>query len=333
MSKPLSTIYDVANRAGVSISTVSRVLNSPGKVQELTRKAVLSAMDELAFIPKAEAIARARKHLYRIGVITPFLTEASFVQRIRGISDHLNPSQFELIIYTVKTNEQLAEYLDMLSVGGRLDGLIVLSILLPEEQRLRLKKSGIPVVFVEVAYDEFSAVAIDNVRGGQVAAEFLLAKGYKRFGFLGEYSSMAFALAATEQRLQGFRTILSKAELTLDERFIRTAEMSKDQGERWISDLLLNPDRPQVLFASSDILGAKIMKIASKQGIKVPEDLGVLAFDDLDMAEFLHLSTVSQSLDASGRLAAELLEKKIFRSDEPIRKIFLELTVVDRGSC
>jgi LacI family transcriptional regulator len=333
MSKPLATIYDVANRAGVSISTVSRVLNNPGKVQEQTRKAVLTAMDELSFIPKAEAIARARKHLYRIGVITPFLTEASFVQRIRGISDYLNPSQFELIIYTVKTNEQLSEYLDMLSVGGRLDGLIVLSILLPDDQRLRLKRSGIPVVFVEVAYDEFSAVAIDNVRGGQVAAEYLLSRGYTQFGFLGEYSSMSFALAATEQRLEGFRQTLKRAGISLEERFVRTSEMSKDQGDRWISDLLLNPERPQVLFASSDILGAKIMKIASKHGLKVPEDIGILAFDDLDMAEFLHLSTVSQSLDASGRLAAELLEKKISRKDEPRRKILLDLSVVDRGSC
>lgn len=333
MGSNLSTIYDVASYAGVSISTVSRVLNNPGKVQEKTRKAVLQAMEDLSFVPKAEAIARARKHLYRIGVLTPFLTEASFVQRIRGISDFINPSMFELIIYTVKSDEQLAEYLDMLPVGNRLDGLIVMSIMVPQEAREKLLRTKLPTVFVEVSFDEFSAVAIDNERGGWLAADFLIKKGYKRVGFMGEYSKMEFALGATEKRLSGFRRRLGELGIELDEQHIQIAEMSQSRGEDWIETFINKPNRPEAIFTSSDILGAKLMKIAARKGIRIPHDLGILAFDDLDMADYLHLSTVKQSLDASGRLAAELLQKKILGTDEPVRKIFLELSVTDRGSC
>jgi LacI family transcriptional regulator len=328
-----ATIYDVARIAGVSISTVSRVLNSPSLVNEKTRKAVLAAMESLDFVPKAEAIARARKHLNRVGVLTPFFTEASFVQRIRGISDAMLPSRYELIIYTVKSPEQLAEYLDMLPTANRLDGLIILSLSIPEDTRKRILQANLPTVFVETGFDDFSCVDINNRRGGWIAADFLLTKGYKTLGFVGEYSSMEFTLKATELRLDGFRDRLSETGIVLDDRFVRTGEFAEHSVERWIKELLEQDSRPQALFASSDIIAAKILKEAANQGIKVPQELGVLGFDDLDMAEYLHLSTVRQNLDASGRLAAELLQKHIETPGYPAQKVFLELSVIDRGSC
>ena len=119
----VSTIYDVAGRAGVSISTVSRVLNRPQSVNPKTREIVLAAMEELDFVPSAEASARARKDFGRIGVLTPFFTAPAFVQRLRGVASALVGTNYELIVYAVESLAQLRGYLDMLPVSGRVDGL------------------------------------------------------------------------------------------------------------------------------------------------------------------------------------------------------------------
>ena len=122
------TIYDVAKNAGVSIATVSRVLNKPQKVNEETRAAVLQAIDELGYTPKLEARTRALKESGRIGVITPFFTAPSFVQRLRGIASVLTPSDYELVIYTVDSFSRLQSYLETLPINGNLDGLIIVSL-------------------------------------------------------------------------------------------------------------------------------------------------------------------------------------------------------------
>ncbi len=113
------TIYDVASLAGVSLTTVSRVLNSPDHVYSLSRDKIVKAMKELSFIPKAEAIVRARKDFKRIGVLTPFFTALSFIQRIRSIAEALSVTDYELITYSVASEEQLSAYLAMLPVSNR----------------------------------------------------------------------------------------------------------------------------------------------------------------------------------------------------------------------
>src|SRR5512140_3624131 len=113
-----ATIYDVAKRAGVSITTVSRMLNAPDKVNRQTRERVLAAIDQLSFVPKAEARARAMQHTGRIGVISPFFTAPSFMQRLRGIAETLSSKNYELIVYTVDSINHLQGYLSNLPLTG-----------------------------------------------------------------------------------------------------------------------------------------------------------------------------------------------------------------------
>jgi LacI family transcriptional regulator len=133
------TIYDVAQKAGVSITTVSRVLNAPDKVNPETRERILTAIDALGFTPKAEARARALRQTGRIGVITPFFTAPSFVQRLRGIASALTKENYELVIYAVESAAHLASYLASLPLTGNLDGLIIMSLPNPG---LRLTRDG-----------------------------------------------------------------------------------------------------------------------------------------------------------------------------------------------
>ncbi len=127
------TIYDVAELSGLSISTVSRVLNSPERVSGETRARVLAAIDQLGFVPKAEARARALQSNRRIGVLTPFITAPSFVQRLRGIDAALVNTNYELVIYTVESLNRLQGYLASLPITGNLDGLIIMSLPIDDE--------------------------------------------------------------------------------------------------------------------------------------------------------------------------------------------------------
>ncbi|MCK5007520.1 MAG: LacI family DNA-binding transcriptional regulator, partial [Spirochaetales bacterium] len=143
------TIYQVAEAAGVSIATVSRVLNAAHRVNEDTRKKVLKAIEELHFVPKAEASARARKDFKRIGVLTPYFTEPSFVQRMRGISNVLMGSEYELIVYAVESLAQLRGYLDMLPISRRIDGLIIMSLPLTNGDAERIRSNHLQTILVE----------------------------------------------------------------------------------------------------------------------------------------------------------------------------------------
>lgn len=329
-----ATIYDVARESGVSISTVSRVLNAPAKVNEGTRKSVLDAISRLSFVPRADAMARARQRMNRIAVITPFFTEASFVQRIRGVSQSLNPGEYELIIYTVKSLRQLEEHIDMICAGERVDAVIILSLNIPPDRIQVLQESGLPLVSVENSLPGFSSVAVDNHRGGYLGAGYLMKRGYTLLAFAGERSSHDFTLESTSQRLRGFLDALEATQTPRIEDFIYMGEIGDNSLIQWFSNLFSRAVHPQAVLCSSDLIAAKLIQTAGQLGKSIPRDIAILGFDNLDMAEYLNLSTVNQHLDYSGQLAGSML-KEILESkgDREKRTVFLDLEVVQRGTC
>ena len=152
------TIYDVAKHAGVSITTVSRILNDSDKVKSETQRRVLASIEALDFVPKAEARARAMQRNGRIGVITPFLTAPSFIQRLRGIANALTPKNFELIIYTIDSTERLQRYLSTLPLTGHLDGLVILSLHVSDMEAHHLIEHKLPTVLVEFPHSRLNCV-------------------------------------------------------------------------------------------------------------------------------------------------------------------------------
>ena len=173
-------IYDVARHAGVSATTVSRMLNDPNKVNLETQKRVLASIDALSFVPKAEARARAMQKNGRIGVVSPFFTAPSFIQRLRGIAAALSPNNFELVIYTVDSTNHLQKYLSTLPLTGNLDGLILLSLPVGDTEAQRLINHSLPTVLIEYPHPDLNCVEINDVDGGRMAATYLLRKGHRR---------------------------------------------------------------------------------------------------------------------------------------------------------
>lgn len=332
MVKGIPTIYDVAREAGVSIATVSRVLNAPMRVKDLTRKRVLEAVERLGFVLHSDASARARRDFRRIGVLTPFFTAPSFVQRVRGVTSVLSASEYELIVYTVQSTAQLGAYLDMLPVSRRVDGLIVMALPIDEGAARRLLDNGLQTVCIEYQHPAFSAVEIDNELGGRMAAEYLLGKGYRRLAFVGETGEPPYALHPSDQRLEGFRKSLGEAGVELPEAFLRRQPFRMDSVMRQTEELLALPQPPQAIFATSDIQAVGVLKAARRRGARVPDDLAVVGFDNLDLADYLDLTTVDQSLDESGRVAAEQLLARLADPTRPLQNLRIQLGIVERGS-
>ena len=326
----IATIYDVAEHAGVSITTVSRFLNNPDKVASKTRIKIEQAMEELQFVPKADAVARARMSTKRIGILTPFLTAQSFVQRLDGSHKVLRPEGYELVTHVVDSQKQLQGYLSMLPVSNKIDALIILALPFTDEDIDRFDQHGIPVVAIEIGHPNISSIEIDNLHGGGLAASYLVGKGYKQLGFMGEGGQPAYSLHATEQRLEGFQRKLDILGYPMEKHHICFHEYGMQETINAAVELLSKPYRPDAVFCASDFQAIGVIKAARSLDISIPEELAVLGFDDTEVADYVELSTIRQSLNYSGQLAANMIIEHLRDGHAAKRKIKLELSIVER---
>ena len=328
--KKSPTIYDVAEVSGVSISTISRVLTSPDKVNPKTRQQVMDAIDKLGFVPKAEARARAMRNTNRIGVLTPFFTAPSFVQRLRGIAGALSKENYELVVYTVESAAQLENYFASIPLTSNLDGLIIMSLPISEANARRLTQYDIPTVFIEYPHPTLSSVEIDDVAGGRMAAEYLISKGHRRIAFLGDTDLPEYAIHPVSLRLSGFRQTLQNEGIEIPDEFVRLAPYTQEQTLRVANELLNLPNPPTAIFAATDFQALGVLKAARQMKVQVPEQLAIVGFDDLDLADYADLTTIRQHLDESGRLAVEILLSRISDPTRPAQHIHLPLTIIER---
>lgn len=324
------TIYDVAERSGISIATISRVLNAPEKVNPETRSIVLDAIDKLGFVPKAEARARALSRTNRIGVITPFFTAPSFVQRLRGVASALTAANYELVIYTVDSFDRLQGYFSSIPFTGQLEGLIVLSLPIQKEEAQRLTAHGLQTVLIEYSHPDLNCIEIDDVRGGRMAAEHLLNKGHRRIAYIGDKEPHDYELHPAGMRLQGFKQALENAQVNLPDEYISLVENTYSDAMRATREILSLPTPPSAIFAAADVQALSVMKAAREMNVKVPEQLAVVGFDDIDSAEFMDLTTIRQHLDESGRLAVEILLDHMADPDHELQHVDLPLQLIER---
>lgn len=331
MASKKPTIYDVAEISGVSISTISRVLNSPDKVNTKTRERVMSAIDQLGFVPRAEARARAMRSTKRIAVLTPYFTAPSFVQRLRGVAGVLSRARCELVIYTVDSVEHSQAHIASIPIMQSLDGLIIMSLAVEEKDARRLRDNGIETVLIESWHAQLNCICIDDVRGGMLAAKHLIDRGHTRIGFIGDIEPPErYAIHPVKSRLIGFKGALEEAGLPLPRRYVVRAPYTPAGPQQAARALLALPRPPTAVFAASDIQAVGIMKVARQAGLRVPEDLAIVGFDDIDLAQFMDLTTIRQNLDESGRLAAEILLSKMAEPGRSLQHINLPLALIER---
>lgn len=327
-----STVYDVARQAGVSIATVSRVFNSPDKVNPETRTKVLTVIDQLGYVPKAEAAARARKSSGRIGVLAPFFAYPSFVQRLRGVANALSPLPYELTIYNVDNTARRDSYVTSLSLTRRLDGLILMALPFTEAAVERLVTRSIETVSIEVSHPSFSSIEIDDHAGGRMVAEYLMSKGHRNLGFIGDTDLPEHAFPTSDRRLGGYRAAIHAAGLELEHSHISLAAQTLHNAAHCMDRLLDLPNPPTAVFCASDTQAMGALQAARLRGLNVPGDVAVIGFDDVDMADYLGLTTIRQHLEESGRRAVEILMSRVADPHRPTQHVRLPLELIVRNT-
>jgi DNA-binding LacI/PurR family transcriptional regulator len=183
---------------------------------------------------------------------------------------------------------------------------------------------------VEFPHPSLSSVEIDDVMGGRMAAQYLLKKGHRCIAYLGDTDLPEYSLHPVSQRLVGFRRALREAGIELPEAFVKLAPYSQEQTRQVAADLLSLPEPPTAIFAATDFQALGVLKAARQLKVQVPEQLAVVGFDDLDIAEYADLTTIRQHLDESGRLAVEILLAQIEAPSRPPRHVTLPLTLIER---
>jgi len=324
-----ATIYDVARAAGVSPATVSRVVNRPELVSAQARQRVLAAIDELDFRPRAEAVARARLGIRSIGVVAPFAAHQAAARRLAGIVKSA-PDQVEIVLYNhPSATETYSPTLAALPVRGRLDGLIVMSLPIDDDTAARLLNRRVPTVLLDTHHTLFPSIATDDEAGGRLVAEYMLSRGRRRFGFIGENPRRQDSPSA--QRWRGFSHALREAGTEWSA--IKTGWTGDDFREtaRVALRILGSTDGPIAVFASDDGRGAGVLQAAAALGKSVPDDALVFGFDESQLAQVLGLATVRQPLEESGALAVSMILAIIEGDDVPPQSV-LRVQLVPRRS-
>jgi len=309
MSTPRITIYEVAERAQVSISTVSNALNRPERVSAATRERVLAVADELGFVPKAQAVQLARRGTGRIGVMAPFTAYASYFRRLSGVLSTAADLDLEVVLFdhesaALATSPVLAS----MPIHGRLDGLMVMGLEIESAIAERLALRGMPTVAVDARSSIFSTVVIDDVEGGRVAARHLIDRGYSSFGYVVEHQVSDYESQAVLRR-RGFQEAVGAAghgTVTVVD-----SENSVGGARAAARRLLESAARPRAVMAHHDLLAVGVLLAARDLGLRVPEDVAVMGFDDGEVADAADLTTVRQPFEQSGGVALRVLLAQI----------------------
>jgi DNA-binding LacI/PurR family transcriptional regulator len=332
---PGHTLRDVATRAGVSKATASRVLNGNVRVDPETRDRVLAAIAELDYTPSATAQRLSSGRTLTISVVTSYLTRPQAAERLRGVDAVLGDSEFDQVIYNVETIDKRDQYLRGLARAQRTDGLLVISLPLRDDDVERLSSAAIPVVVVDAhapAVEGLPHVVGDDIEGGQLATSHLLDLGHRRIGYLGDEFDNPFGFTSSRHRFTGYERALAAAGLEVGRSCVALGAHSRYEARELAAQLLSLPDRPTAIFAASDTQALGVISAAHEAGLRVPDDLSVVGYDDIEIADYLGLTTVRQGLFESGRIGAELLLAEIReRSGAPV-SVVLPPEIVVRGT-
>jgi LacI family transcriptional regulator len=333
---PNPTIYDVARTAGVGVGTVSRVLNNSTRVSPETQEKVLSAIRVLGFRRSkvARQLSTGIQHR-NIGAIMPFITHPSFVERLRGMQLALNhqDNDFNLVLYNVSEPERYHEQLLAMVEQATVDGLLIATLNVSDDQRDLLTQAGIPFVTLSDACGEaLNCISPDNRHGGYVAAQHLLELEHRRVAYVGDEFPDVYGFPTGELRYEGYRSALNDYGVPYRSEYVCLGVHGEETAHKLTQHLLALPEPPTAIFAMSDIQAVGCILAIREAGLRVPEDISVIGFDDVQLSRYIGLTTVRQHLEQSGYLGMQLLLNMLTAPDNVVARPLPPLELVVRGS-
>ncbi|RMD50405.1 MAG: LacI family transcriptional regulator [Candidatus Thermofonsia bacterium] len=326
-----ATIRDVAKKAGVGVGTVSRVLNGSPAVSTETRQRVLAAIDALDYSPNITARRLSLGKSLSIGVVVPFFTNPSVVERLRGVVSVLKKSQYDMVLFDVETSAGRELIMRDVTRRERVDGLLIISIVPKDREVERLLKSEITAVLVDAYHPLLSSVTVDNIRGGYIATKHLIELGHLNIAYISDYLHDPFN-SPVRDRFAGYQQALKEAGIPFKPAYHQQGEHGREPARSMTKQLLNLDTPPTAIFAYSDTQAFGVIEAATQSGLKIPEHLSVVGFDNIEAAEYFQLTTISQNLFQSGVRGAELLLKQLSNQSQEPEHIVLETTLINRKS-
>ncbi len=330
-----STIFDVAKRANVSIGTVSRVINNRDRVRLETRERVLQAIRELDYHSNAFAQGLASQQTDTIGLVIPQVNDPFYFGIVRGIEDTVTAAGYSLLI--ASQPHQTSEYHYMrLFRRGHVDALILTAIDVYPDELQEMARRGLPVILVQQdAGKHVSAVQVDDYGGACALTEHLLGHGYRRIAYI----TGTDHTPDNKERMRGIRDTLAAHGLALPKELVFRGDYLRGSGGKAMQRILELPERPDAVFAGNDQMAADAIVAAQERGLRVPEDIAVVGFDDVPLASYISppLTTVHQPIYEQGvfaaRTALDMLKPGSEKQPPTPPRIILPTTLVIRRSC
>ncbi len=329
----MKTMKDVAQRARVSVSTVSHVLNGTRKVSEGTRGDVLAAVEELSYRPNLLAKGLKTRRTYTIGLLIPDIQNSFFTLVVRGVEDEALSRGYHLFLCnTDEDPEREDEYITELA-KKRVDGLMVAPSARRESHVGRLLDEGVPFVFVDRDVEGVDAdvVSVDNRAGMRLIAEHLVGLGHRRIAII----SGPLDKASGYERHLGLRDALADLGVALEDSLVRFGDFRTTGGRAGARELLGLSPPPTALVTANNQMTLGALLTINEMGLGVPDDISVVGFDDPEWAPLTGppLTTLAQPTYEMGVRAAKMLLDRIEAGSEgESRKVLLEPWLVVRGS-
>lgn len=332
------TIYDLAREAGVGIGTVSRCLNNHPSVSPETRARVLSVAKRLSYTPHAYAQRLASKKTNTISTIIPYFTNYFFVQILGGVQDKAAELGFDLILYGVNNPAQAEYYLRRSLHRGHVDGVMFFSMKFPESYVAKFQQINLPLVLVDAFHEKFDSIRIRNRDGAMVATRHLIELGHRNIAMI----NASLDTQPARERLEGYRAALEEAGLPFSMGNVVISGTGKQDGfnreagrasMQELAPRLYGTDPISAVFIASDVQALGALAVASEMGIRIPEDLAVVSFDDIEMAGHAQLTTMRQPMYEMGVLALEKLLARTKNSSAPATLTTFLPELIIRKSC
>lgn len=328
-------LEDIAQKAGVSRSTVSRVLNNERYVSEDVRERVQRVIDREQFRPNAAARTLVTRRSMIIGAAISqstnvfFGDNSYFPMLLQGVSEMANQRMYGMLLWLGESNEKRDEFSQRVIRDRHTDGMIITSVMEDDVLFNHLVAHKRRFVMVETPprfADQVSYVTVDNIAAAEAAVEHLLTIGRRRIATITGSAGNRDAM----DRLIGYKNVLTRAGIPIDPNLIVYGQFQKENGYAGMRQLL--PHAPDAVFAGGDTIAVGVIDALHEAGLRVPEDIAVIGFDDLDVATRYQLTTISHSIQRVGSTAASLLIDQIEGQLEHPHHIVLPTRLIVRRS-
>jgi LacI family transcriptional regulator len=304
------TIYDVAREAGVSMATVSRVVNGNPNVKPTTRKKVLAAIERLGYRPNAVARGLASKRTTTVGVIIPDISNAFFAELARGIDDIASMYRYNIILSDSDERVERELHLTNTLLEKQVDGIVFMGREITENHMQVFTTASVPIVLAGTKdpTGQLPSVDISHYDAGYDATRFLTEKGHTRIAMV--TAPLGDPLAGM-RRFEGYKKALEEIGLSMKDSYVYNGNLRYESGIAAAKQFLSLVERPTAVFAASDEMAVGVIHGIQDSGLRVPEDIEVVGFDNIRLAEMVRprLTTVVQPMYDIGAVAMRLLTK------------------------